>query len=84
MHQLDILISEHQRESADQMKKTKLQLQLREEEVTTLRISLRERTDQVRTIHVPLNHESSTNYVMFFLCVVGAFEATVTSAGAGA
>lgn len=49
MHQLDVLISEHQREWEGRMKETQAELKLRDKELTTLRISLQERTDQVRT-----------------------------------
>ncbi len=49
MHQLDVLISDHQREWEGRMKETQDQLNLRDKELTTLRISLQERTDQVRT-----------------------------------
>ena len=49
MHQLDILISDHQREWEGRMRETQAQLKLREKELTTLRISLQERTDQVWT-----------------------------------
>ena len=49
MHQLDILISDHQREWEGGMRETQAELKLREKELTTLRISLQERTDQVWT-----------------------------------
>ena len=49
MHQLDVLISEHKREWERKMRETQAQLKLRDKELTTLRISLQERTDQVRT-----------------------------------
>ena len=49
MHQLDILISDHQREWEGKMRETQAELKLREKELATLRISLQERTDQVWT-----------------------------------
>lgn len=49
MHQLDILISEHQREWEGRMRETQEELKLKDKELTSLRISLQERTDQVRT-----------------------------------
>ena len=80
MHQLDVLISEHQREWEEQMRKNKLQLQLREKELTTLRISLRERTDEVRgCTSVKCTH--SHRYC--FVWTGGMSAASVTSSGTG-
>jgi hypothetical protein len=65
MHQLDVLISDHQREWEGRMREMQDELKLRDKELTTLRISLQERTDQVRTNIY--NHQQPTTYLKFYV-----------------
>ena len=68
MHQLDVLISERQKEWEGKMKESQAELKLREKELTTLRISLQERTDQVRTkITINGDHDKSFKHYHFFV-----------------